>query len=188
MTPGSYACALLGELGIKAAQLATSDTREESLLWAASGAQYLTGEPDGPPLPSPAPLASCAQGAWLALAATSRAALDPAFPAYQLLGERAATLGLQRLGAMSAGGACRLLDCADGQLALNLPREDDWQLLPAWLEGQADCWEAVDAGSVESQPVSPWYPGRACWVWQRHIQPHRLLSASGSRLHAWPLR
>jgi crotonobetainyl-CoA:carnitine CoA-transferase CaiB-like acyl-CoA transferase len=143
MTPGSYACVLLGELGMKAAQLATSDTREESLLWAASGAQYLTGEAHGAPMPSPAPLATCAQGAWLALAATSRAALDPAFPAYQLLGERAATLGLQRRGAISAGGACRLLDCADGQLALNLPRGDDWQLLPAWLEGQADCWDAV---------------------------------------------
>ena len=70
-------------------------------------------------------------------------ALDHQFPAHQLLGERAAILGLQRRGAVSAGGACRLLHCADGQLALNLAREDDWQLLPAWLERPADNWETV---------------------------------------------
>jgi len=143
MTPDSYACALLGELGFEATQLPTSDTRKESSLWAASGAQYLTGDPDGPPLPCPAPLASCARGTWLALAALGRGALDHQFPAHQLLAERAAILGLQRRGAVSAGGACRLLDCADGQLALNLAREDDWQLLPAWLERPADSWETV---------------------------------------------
>jgi CoA-transferase family III len=143
MTPDSYACALLGELGFDARQLPTSDTRHDALLWAASGAQYLTGDPDGLPLPCPAPLASCARGVWLALAALSRGALDPQFPAHRLLGERAALLGLQRRGAVSAGGGCRLLDCADGQLALTLAREDDWQLLPAWLEHPAEDWETV---------------------------------------------
>ncbi len=144
VTPGSYACALLDELGLAVPrQLAASDTRDASLLWAASGGQYLTGESQGPPLPSPAPLASCAQGAWLALASFGAGALDHTFPAYQLLGERAATHGLKRRGAIAAGGACRLLDCADGQLALNLARDDDWQLLPAWLEGPAEDWAAV---------------------------------------------
>ncbi len=143
MTPGSYACALLDELGLAAPHLADADTRDEAWLWAASGAQYLTGEAHGPPLPSPAPLATCAQGSWLALAALSAGALDNHFPAYQLLGERAAVLGLQRGGTISAGGACRLLDCADGQLALNLPREDDWTLLPAWLESSAGDWAGV---------------------------------------------
>jgi CoA-transferase family III len=143
MTPDSYACALLGELGFAATQLPTSDTRKESLLWAASGTQYLTGEPNGPALPCPAPLASCARGAWLALAALGQGALDHQFPAHQLLAERAAILGLQRQGAVSAGGACRLLQCADGLLALNLAREDDWQLLPAWLECPADDCETV---------------------------------------------
>lgn len=143
MTPGSYARNLLSDLGIDKPQLAATDTRTEPLLWAASGAQFLTGEPGGPPLPCPTPLASCAQGAWLALAELSEGALDYNFPAYQLLGERAATLDLQRQGAISAGGACRLLDCADGQLALNLARDDDWHLLPAWLEHHADSWESV---------------------------------------------
>lgn len=143
MTPGSYTCDLLSELGLAKPQLPLADNREESLLWAASGAQYLTGERNGPPLPSPAPLATCAQGAWLALAELSEGELDYNFPAYQLLGERAALLGLQRQGPISAGGACRLLDCADGQLALNLARDDDWHLLPAWLECHADSWEGV---------------------------------------------
>jgi len=150
MTPGSYACALHDELGLAAIpQLASSDTREASTLWALSGAQYLTGAAHGPALPCPAPLASCAQGAWLALAALGAGALDHTFPAYQLLGERAATHGLQRRGAVAAGGACRLLDCADGQLAVNLPRVDDWQLLPAWLECPADSWATVAQALLE---------------------------------------
>ena len=143
MTPGSYACDLLSELGLAKPRLPLADNREESLLWAASGAQYLTGERNGPALPSPAPLATCAQGAWLALAELSEGKLDYNFPAYQLLGERAAILGLQRQGAISPGGTCRLLDCADGQLALNLARDEDWHLLPAWLECHADSWESV---------------------------------------------
>jgi hypothetical protein len=155
MTPGSYACTLHAELGLAAPeQFATSDTRDASLLWAASGAQYLTGAAHGPPLPCPAPLASCAQGAWLALAALGAGALDPSFPAYQLLGERAATHGLQRRGAVAPGGACRLLDCADGQLALNLPRADDWDLLPAWLEAPAADWTAV-AQALRERPCAP---------------------------------
>ncbi len=143
MTPGHYACHLLHTLGIDDPAIASADTRPAAQLWAQSGAQYLTGEPDGPPLACPAPLASCAQGAWLALSAVADGVLDPGFPAYRLLGERAALLGLQRRGAISPGGACRLLDCIDGQLALNLPRADDWQLLPAWLERPTEDWDDV---------------------------------------------
>jgi crotonobetainyl-CoA:carnitine CoA-transferase CaiB-like acyl-CoA transferase len=149
LTPSGYARNLLGELGLSESPDTPDDSRVESLLWAASGAQYLTGEPDGPSLPSPAPVATCAQGAWLALSQLSRGALAHDFPAYQLLGERAALLGLQRQGSMSAGGACRLLDCADGQLALSLTRPDDWRLLPAWLERDADSWDAVSAALLE---------------------------------------
>lgn len=151
MTPGRYAADLLHQLGHEAPHLASRDTRPEWRLWADSGAQYLTGERDGTPLPSPAPLASAAQGAWLALAEVSERALDPDFPAYQLLGERAALLGLQRQGPVSAGGACRLLDCSDGQLALNLAREDDWRLLPAWLECPAGDWQTV-AQTLRTRP------------------------------------
>ncbi|HEY6132199.1 MAG TPA: CoA transferase [Halioglobus sp.] len=143
MTPSNYARDRLCELGHGEIQPLPTDTRDESVLWATSGAQYLTGEPDGPALPCPAPLATCAQGAWMALSALGEDTLDLHFPAYELLGERAAILGLHRQGAVSAGGACRLLDCADGQLALNLPRDDDWALLPAWLERHADNWVGI---------------------------------------------
>src|SRR5699024_2888846 len=52
--------------------------------------------------------------------------------------------GLQRAGPVSPGGACRLLDAQDGVVALNLAREDDWALLPAWLEVDAVVdWQAV---------------------------------------------
>ncbi|MBK6512089.1 MAG: hypothetical protein IPG06_23385 [Haliea sp.] len=101
MTPDQYASELLHELGCAEAALPAADTREESVLWAASGAQYLTGLADGPPLAAPAPLATCARGAWLALSALSGGALDANFPAHQLLGERAALLGLRRQGSAS---------------------------------------------------------------------------------------
>lgn len=143
MTPDHYARALLGELGEEASELRAGDSRPEALLWADSGAACLTGEADGPALLSPAPLATAARGAWLALAALSEGALDSEFPAHQLLGERAAFLGLRRRGAVSPGGACHLLQCSDGYIALNLPREDDWRLLPAWLEIDADSLDTV---------------------------------------------
>lgn len=143
MTPDDYARDLLRELGCGTTAPPVTDTREEAELWADSGAQCLTGHADGPPLAAPAALATCARGAWLALTALGAGALDADFPAHRLLGERAALLGLRRQGAVSAGGACRLLDCADGQLALNLPRADDWQLLPAWLEDTAESWADI---------------------------------------------
>ncbi len=52
----------------------------------------------------------------------------------QLLGERAALTGDQPHGTVSAGGACRMVACADGWLAVSLPRDSDVELLPAWLE------------------------------------------------------
>jgi hypothetical protein len=143
MTPDHYARELLQTLCFENLTITANDTRSASILWAESGAQFLTGRPEDPPLPCPAPLASCARGAWLALAELAGGALDPGFPAHQLLGERAALLGLRRRGAISPGGACRLLDCADGQLALNLPRADDWQLLHAWLEHPVENWDEI---------------------------------------------
>jgi len=113
---------------------------------------WLSGHADGDPRSCPAPLAACAQGAWLALASLEPS-LDPHFDASRLLGERAAIAGLSRGGRVSAGGACRLLDTADGGLALNLAREDDIELLSAWLER-----EGVAVGELAS--VVKRYPTR----------------------------
>lgn len=136
-TPTTYARRLLASLG----QNATSpvqDDRSAALLWADSGAMWLSGHATGPGRHCPAPLAACAQGVWLALAALSPGAFDPQFAAHRLLGERAALAALSRQGKTSAGGACRLLKSRSGFLALNLAREADRELLPAWLEQSVD--------------------------------------------------
>lgn len=133
ITPSAYARQLLDGLGLTALQPA-DDRRAAGLLWAQSGAMWLSGHAEDAPRACPAPLAACAQGAWLALAALQPARCDPGFDAFRLLGERAALTGLSRRGRVSAGGACHLLDTRDGALALNLARDDDVDLLPAWLE------------------------------------------------------
>jgi hypothetical protein len=49
------------------------------------------------------------------------------------LTERAELLGLAPQGRVSAGGSCRLTAARDGWVAVNLPRSDDLDLVPAWL-------------------------------------------------------
>ena len=52
----------------------------------------------------------------------------------------------RKLGAptqISPNGSCRILRCADGWIAANLPREEDWQAVPAWLEDHAENWEEI---------------------------------------------
>ena len=134
VTPSVYARRLLDDTGCSQLEPAYRDDRSPAELWRRSGAMYLSGHSDGLPRATPAPLASCMQGAWLALSALAPRALAPDFSAYQLLGERAAIAGLGRRGRVSPGGACTLLATADGMLALNLAREQDGELLPAWLE------------------------------------------------------
>ncbi len=63
--------------------------------------------------------------------------LAPVFPGLDpltLLGERAALMGLWRRGTTSCGGSCRLFPAGDGWLAVSLPRAEDLELVPAWLE------------------------------------------------------
>jgi hypothetical protein len=112
----------------------------------------LTGFAEGPPLMCPAPLASCAAGAVRALDALVPGAFG--IDGNALLGERAALLGFRRNGVISPGGACHLLQAKDGTLAINLPRETDWELLPAWLE--EDCppdWAALGE-RIASRPCN----------------------------------
>ncbi|MBV8461951.1 MAG: CoA transferase, partial [Acidimicrobiales bacterium] len=92
--------------------------------WAASGAMALTGLPDralGPP-------AGLVEG--VERLASACPGLDP----LALLGERAALMGLWRRGTTSCGGSCRLFPARDGWLAVSLPRAEDVELVPAWLE------------------------------------------------------
>ncbi|MEZ4331166.1 MAG: CoA transferase [Myxococcota bacterium] len=110
------------------------DAAGPALEWARSGAMILTGEADGPPRFAAGALATAARGAGLALAALAPGCDLVPLDAPALLGERAAAFGLARRGRTACGGSARLLPLADGEIALNLPRADDWRLLPAWLE------------------------------------------------------
>ena len=131
------------------------------LEWAASGAMALTGRADAPPQLAPAPVATAARGVAAALAgiAAASAALDARplldLDAPALLGERAAAFGHTRHGSTSVGGTCHLLPCADGWIAVNLARREDWSLLPAWLgEGRVDDPRAFVASRVRDIGVS----------------------------------
>jgi len=96
----------------------------------------LTGWPEGPPRFAAGGLATAARGVGMALRhlapRTPLASLD----APALLGERAAIAGLKAAGDTSVGGSARLLASRDGALALNLPRDEDWELVPAWLAAE----------------------------------------------------
>lgn len=94
----------------------------------------LTGSADGSPRFAAGPLASAALGAARVLQTLVGDGRFDSLDAPALLAERAALYGLTRSGRRSAGGSARLLSARDGTLALNLPRGDDWHLMPAWLE------------------------------------------------------
>jgi hypothetical protein len=92
--------------------------------WAASGAMALTGT-EAAPLGPPERLVPGVE---------ELGAGFPGLDALALLGERAALAGLRRHGATSCGGSGRLLPTADGWLAVSLPRVEDVEAVPAWLE------------------------------------------------------
>ena len=139
-----YAQQLLRAHGRDGAQAQCPD-EHPALAWARSGAMALTGSAERAPLMCAAPLAACADGALAALAALAPPRAYAGISGAALLGERAAIAGYTRRGRLSPGGSCRLVECADGWIAANLARDDDWALVPAWLEHEG----AGEWGSVE---------------------------------------
>jgi hypothetical protein len=116
--------------------------------WAASGAMALTGwtdEPLGPP-------------ERLVDGVDRLGRRFEGLDALALLGERAALMGLWRRGSTSCGGSCRLFPCPDGFLGVSLPRAEDMELVPAWLELTATppsvpaVWSAVGQHVAERDP------------------------------------
>jgi CoA-transferase family III len=107
--------------------------------WAASGAMALTGPPDEP-LGPPEGLVDGVE---------KLARPFPDLDALALLGERAVHMGLWRRGTTSCGGSCRLLRAREGLVAVSLARDDDYEVVPAWLEldpapaTAAATWSAV---------------------------------------------
>ncbi len=142
-----YARQLLDSLGDAQTPLPEAEFLHPAVTWARSGLMSLTGRSRAEMCP--APIAACADGALLAL--QSLAPHNPELACLhgsRLLSERAAFMRLSRQGRIAAGGSCRLLDTADGQVAVNLARDEDWAMLPAWLEsetlsGEAGEWEAL---------------------------------------------
>jgi crotonobetainyl-CoA:carnitine CoA-transferase CaiB-like acyl-CoA transferase len=108
--------------------------------WVAAGLDELTGEPDGPPVVPAGRL-----GAGLRrLGVLAGDGVDG--PA--LASERARLSGFRRRGRVSCGGGARLVGARDRDVAVNLPRRDDVELIEAWL-GVApgdDPWDAVAQG------------------------------------------
>lgn len=96
----------------------------------------------------PLPLAKAADIALNGLRALAPRAPLPLSGA-ALLGERTRLMGLSRNGRASPTGHCRLIDCYDGRIALNLAREDDWGLLPALVGADAKDWGKLDVACLE---------------------------------------
>ena len=61
--------------------------------------------------------------------------------------DRSEHLPLNRPGLASPNGACRLFQAADGWMVVNLARDEDRDLIPAWLqcETEADPWTVIAA-------------------------------------------
>lgn len=142
-----YSALLLRSLGAVVTASGRGTDLEIASDWASSGLILLTGQVDSP-LQGPSAIPSAARGALDALELLvkkgSMAGLDGA----RLLSERAAYLQLHGQGSVSANGSCHLLEANDGWIALNLARDEDWQLIPAWLEGPGlvEGWGVVAAG------------------------------------------
>ncbi len=147
---GAYAKMLLTELGGSGHLLLPAQSQHSAFSAAHSGLMSLTGHADSNAQLCPAPLASCADGVLLALQGLApEAVVLPELRGSQLLTERAALMGLARNGRIAPGGSCRLLDTLVGRIAINLAREEDWRMLPAWLQtdalsGLADDWQALE--------------------------------------------
>lgn len=89
----------------------------------------------------PLPISACADGALAALRALAPPRLLDGIPGAALLGQR---VGNERRGATSPGGGCKLLPTVDGIIAVSLVRPSDWDVVPAWVGGQASSgWSDV---------------------------------------------
>ena len=132
--------------------------------WARSGAMSLTGRSDGAALGCRSGVVEVLELASTQLVENSqRIGTEVAVDGLALLCERAAITGLSRRGSTSCGGATRLLQTADGYLALSLARPEDIDLLPALLgdsfaslRSEGSAGSAGSAGSIGSAEDQVW--------------------------------
>jgi len=100
----------------------------------------LTGFADGPPLGPPEGVVERIRAIGAPIGVDAMA----------LLTERAGIWSYTRNGRVSCGGATRLMESADGWMALSLTRQDDDDLVPAWIGCDAR-WQDVEA-TVATRP------------------------------------
>jgi hypothetical protein len=131
----NYANQLLSDLG-EATEVQTQ-ADHPAVAWRRSGLYHITGKA------LPIPLASHADGVLMALKAITDKNEGLPETGSQLLGERALVRDIQCEPLQNAGGSARVLQAVDGWFALNLAREDDWDLMPAWLECETLDWASI---------------------------------------------
>lgn len=140
-----YANQLLLDLGEDENVTGLAD--HPAVAWKRSGLLGVTG------LMCPLPLASHADGALMALKAISSQPEKLPQSGALLLGERARMRGLSRVGNENPGGSARIIDAKDGRLAINLSRDEDWDLLPAWLEASVVTWDDIERHVKERSAI-----------------------------------
>lgn len=142
----NYANQLLKDLGISVRCWETSD--HPAIAWRRSGLDFITG------FILPVALASHADGALMALKVLSPNATTLPKMGSQLVGERALLRDIKCEGTATAGGSGRLLLTTDGVIALNLVRDEDWDLMPAWLETGVENWDDIQCFVRDRNPDS----------------------------------
>jgi hypothetical protein len=73
----------------------------------------------------------------------------------EVLNARAPWMALAPPGERSPNGSCRMVRAADRWIAVNLPREDDRNAVPAWIgcDLEDEPWEAI-AAAARTQPAA----------------------------------
>jgi hypothetical protein len=128
-----------------------SDNPVEATRWARSGLMWLTGDLHEAPLfARVSVLGALDEMAGAFAAGLARCGCDCSVDLAQLLGGRAALLGLSRGGRVSAGGSCRFLVASDGWVVVNLARSSDFDLVKAIVGNDAveDPWDALAAAAA----------------------------------------
>lgn len=117
-----------------------------------AGLADLTGRADGPPTDLPSGFLTTLDQWTVRIAEASASVGMPVeLDGAAILSERARLSSLTRQGAVSCGGSCHLVRASDGWLAVSLSRDDDWELLPAWLGADPGAGSNEDWGVVHER-------------------------------------